>query len=64
VGRKKILMPAIAVYIAASIGASFSTSIYPLLAFRILRESAGKAYPVHGWDERRFFPKQGALGLT
>src|SRR3954453_8602207 len=37
VGRRKILIPGVVVYIAASIGAALSNSIYLLLFFRVLQ---------------------------
>jgi MFS family permease len=42
VGRKKILLPGIVLYIAASIGCAFSTSIFSLLFFRVI-QAAGIA---------------------
>jgi MFS transporter, DHA1 family, multidrug resistance protein len=41
-GRRKVLLPGILVYVAASVGAAFATSVYVFLGFRVL-QAAGMA---------------------
>ncbi|ERI08591.1 MFS transporter [Aneurinibacillus aneurinilyticus] len=45
-GRKKILLPSMLLYVVASIGCAFSSSIYALLLFRTLQGIGAAAIPV------------------